>query len=313
MNLTYKKKIKLWGRIWNLPVLLYVITIAVAVIPGLMDRRIPVSDPKAFIAVLTLIMAFFQYKLGLENQRQAKDIACGIFIFFIIWETATTKLDLLPYIFVPTPENVFYVFPNQWKFILLGLARSMFLLFSGYFSSIIVAVALGIAVGWIPRLKEAVFPVVKAISTVPAIIYGPYIVAIMPTFTIASIVVIFCGTFFSTFMNMIYRVGTIDSRIINTAKVLNVNTRTMLFEIIMPYTLPRIINDMSVSLSISMMTLSVAEMIGASSGIGYFVRSALAYANYSQAIAGIFFIALIITILQSLVTLLKKRIVNWNY
>jgi len=311
MNPAYK--IKFWERILNLPVLLYIITIAVAMIPGLMNKRVPVSNPKAFIAVLTLIMAFFQYKLGYGNQRQAKDIACSIFIFFIVWETATTKLDLLPYIFVPTPENVFYVFPNQWKFILLGLARSMFLLFSGYFSSIIVAITLGIAVGWIPRLKEAVFPIVKAISTVPAIIYSSYIIAIMPTFTIASIVVIFCGTFFSTFMNMIYRVGTIDSRITNTAKVLNVNTRTMLFEIIMPYTLPRIINDMSVSLSISMMTLSVAEMIGASMGIGYFVRSALAYANYSQAIAGIFFIALIITILQSFVTILKKKIVNWEY
>jgi len=313
MNSINEQKIKFWERIWNLPVLLYIITIAITMIPGLMNKRVPVSDPKAFIVVLTLIMAFFQIKLGHENRRQAKDIACGVFIFFIIWEIATTKLDMLPYIFVPTPENVFYVFPDQWKFILMGLARSMFLLFSGYLSSIFAAVVLGIAVGWIPRLKEAVFPVVKAISTVPAIIYGPYIVAIMPTFTTASIVVIFCGTFFSTFMNMIYRVGTIDSRIINTAKVLNVHIRTMLFEIIMPYTLPRIINDMSVSLSISMMTLSVAEMIGSSRGIGYFVRVALAYANYNQAIAGIFFIALIITILQSLVTLLKKKIVNWNY
>ena len=306
-------RITLWQRIRNLPVLLYIVLILIIFLPGRMTYRIPIKDPKAFLTVITLIFAYFQFKLDRGNPRQAKDITFCVFAFFILWETLTTKLDKLPYIFVPAPENVFYVFPNQWNFILMGIARSMFLLISGYLSSIFIGVSLGIAVGWIPRLREAIFPVVKAISTVPAIIYGPYIVAIMPTFTSASIVVVFCGTFFSTFMNMINHVGTIDTRIINTTKVLNVNTRSMLFKVILPYTLPRIINDMSVSLSISMMTLTVAEMIGASSGIGFFVRSSLAYANYSQGIAGIFVIALIITILQSFVTLLKKKLINWHY
>lgn len=306
-------KITFVERVVNLPVLLFIILAAIIFLPGKMILRTSVGDPTAFLVLLTLIIAYFQYKLGRGNRRQAKDIASSILIFFFIWEVTTTKLDMLPYIFIPSPESVFHVFPAHWEFILTGLARSMYLLLSGFFSSIIIGVSLGIAVGWIPRLREAVFPITKAISTVPAVIYGPYIVAIMPTFTSASIVVIFCGTFFSTFMNMINHVSVIDARIINTAKVLNVNMRSMLFKIILPYALPRIINDMSVSLSISMLTLSVAEMIGASSGIGFFVRSALAYANYSQAIAGIFFIALIITILQSFVTMLRKKVINWSY
>jgi NitT/TauT family transport system permease protein len=87
----------------------------------------------------------------------------------------------------------------------------------------------------------------------------------------------------------------------------------MLFRIILPFTLPRIINDMTVSLSISVMTLTVAEMIGADRGMGFYVKRSLDYANYTQAFAGIFFIAVVITLLNVGITALRKRLVKWNY
>ncbi|MDR2088625.1 MAG: ABC transporter permease subunit [Clostridiales Family XIII bacterium] len=307
-------KVGLRGRLINLPVALYIASVVLVFLPSRMAERVTMSNPIAFIFVLTFTLVFFWIKLGKKGgTQQAKDIATVIFVFFLLWEAITTKLDWLPYIFVPAPENVFYSYIQLWDYMLSGLARSLYLLLTGFIASLVIGVSLGIAVGWLPRLRQAVFPIAKAISTVPAIVYGPYIVVIMPTFTAASILVIFFGTFWSTFMNMINRVGTIDARIINTAKVLNVNTRTMLFHIIMPYTLPRIINDMSVALSISMMTLTFAEMIGADRGIGYFVRRSLDYANYTQAFAGIFFIAVVITVLQVFITVLKKKLIKWDY
>jgi NitT/TauT family transport system permease protein len=308
-------KVRLSQRIANVPVLLYVISMVLVFLPGRMAERVTMSNPIAFIFVLTFIIVYFQVKFGNKkgDKRQAKDIGTVVLVFFLLWEVVTTKMDWLPFIFVPAPENVFFVYIQLWDYMLSGLARSMFLLMTGFIASLVIGVSLGIAVGWFPRLRQAVFPIAKAISTVPAIIYGPYIVVVMPTFTSASILVIFFGTFWSTFMNMINRVGTIDARIINTAKILNVKTGTMLFSIIMPYTLPRIINDMSVALSISMMTLTFAEMIGADRGIGYFVRRSLDYANYTQAFAGIFFIAVVITVLQMLIAILKKSLIKWNY
>jgi NitT/TauT family transport system permease protein len=87
----------------------------------------------------------------------------------------------------------------------------------------------------------------------------------------------------------------------------------MLFKIILPYTLPRILNDMTVALSISMLTLTVAEMIGADRGMGFYVKRSLDYANYTQAIAGIFFIAVIITLLNVGIAHLRKGLVKWSY
>jgi NitT/TauT family transport system permease protein len=307
--------LKPWQRIVNIPTLLCVVLLAVvAVVPGKMVLRTRMSSHIPFLAAILAAEVIFQFHLGNKKKhRAAKDIAAIIFSFLLIWEMSTTKLDLLPFIFVPAPENVFFVYIQDWYLIMTGFLRSMFLLFTGFSCSLFLGVALGIAVGWTPRLRESIFPIAKTISTVPAMIYGPYIVVIMPTFTSASIFVIFCGTFWSLFMNMINRVGTVDRRIINTGKVLNVKTRTMLFNIILPYTLPRIINDLTVSLSISIMTLTVAEMFGADRGMGFYVKRSLDYANYAQAIAGIFFIAIVITLLNVVITFLRARVVKWSY
>ena len=279
-----------------------------------MNGRFKIQSPYSFITAALFAWVFFQIKLRNTAGRQAAlDVAGIVLGFLLVWEIGVTKLDLLPFVFVPTPENVFHVFANDYRMILSGFARSLFLLLTGFTASIIAGVALGTAVGWIPRLRNAVFPVAKAISTVPALIYSPYLVVMMPTFTSASIFVIFCGTFWMLFMNMIQRVGTIDARIINTAKILNVMTFTMLFKIILPYSLPHIWNDMTTVLSISVMTLTVAEMLGAERGMGYYVRRSLDYANYTQAIAGIIFIALVITVLNALITVLRKKVIKWSY
>jgi NitT/TauT family transport system permease protein len=301
-------------RLINLPTLFFVLTLIAISLPCRMGLRVKMYQPLPFAAVVLGAWAFFQFKLRAENSRQAaRDVASIVLGFLLVWEILTSKLDLLPYVFVPAPENVFYMYIRDYRLILTGFLRSVFLLLSGFGASLVAGISLGIAVGWTPRLRKAVFPIAKAIATVPAMIYGPYLVVMMPTFTSASIFVIFCGTFWSLFMNMINRVGTIDQRIINTARILNVKTRTMLFKIILPYTLPRIINDMTVSLSISVMTLTVAEMIGADRGMGFYVKRSLDYANYTQAFAGIIFIAIVITIFQFFIELLKKKLVKWNY
>jgi NitT/TauT family transport system permease protein len=307
--------IGIWQRISTIPTLLCAALIIIVVkIPGRMVLRTRMSSYIPFVIAILIAVLIFQIHLSREKKRRAaKDIAFIIFSFLLAWEIITTKLDLLPFIFVPAPENVFAVYILDWRLILTGFLRSMFLLFTGFGCSLVLGVALGIAVGWTPRLREAIFPIAKTISSVPAMIYGPYIVVIMPTFTSASIFVIFCGTFWSLFMNMINRVGTVDKRITNTARVLNVKKRVMLFNVILPYTLPRIINDLTVSLSISIMTLTVAEMIGADRGMGFYVKRSLDYANYTQAFAGIFLIAVVITLLNALIALLKARLVKWSY
>jgi NitT/TauT family transport system permease protein len=299
----------------NIPNLLFLaLIVLVSLAPSKLDSRNPMSPSYAFVAAIVLVEVFFLYKLARgRDHRAVKDIATFTYTVFLIWEIFTSKLDILKYIFVPAPENVFYVFVKFGFVILLGFERSMLLLACGFSLALFFGVFLGVLIGWTPRLRNAIFPIVKVFSTVPALIYTPYLVVLMPTFGAASVLVIFLGIFWSTLMNTINDVGTIDKRIIDSAKILNTKTSVMLFQVILPYLMPRIINSLSVQLNISVMTLNAAELIGADRGMGYFVKRSIDYANYDQAIAGIIFIAIVLTTLNALILLAKNKLIRWHY
>ncbi len=278
------------------------------------EMRAGLKNPLAFAILLGIIEVFFLFSLRRNNKRQAtKVIGAFVFILFFIWELTVTRFNLLPYIFIPAPENVFYVFIADYKAILKGLWASLFLIISGLVISTFAAVFLGTLVGWNKRLTQAVYPVAKVFSTVPPLIYTPYVVLIMPTFKLASLTVIFLSIFWGTFMGAINNTAFVEKKIVNSAKVLNLSTSTILFKIIIPFNMPRIINAIPIHLSSALITLTAAELIGADSGMGYYVRIALNFANYDKAIAGIFFIGLVVTFLNGLVNLLKRKLIKWNY
>ena len=129
----------------------------------------------------------------------------------------------------------------------------------------------------------------------------------------ASLCVIFLSNFWGGFMGSINNTAFVEQKIINAAKILNLSTPTILFKIIIPFNMPRLINALPIQLATALMTLTVAEMLGADSGMGYYVRFSLNFANYTKAIAGIIFIGLVVTVLNSLIDVTKRHYIKWNY
>lgn len=311
-----RKKVSWKKRIINIPNLLFILIWVASFLPSKYDQemRIGLSDFKAFGTVLILIEIIFILLNGSEKRnRSQRDILGFVYTLLLIWEVGVSRYNLLPFAFVPAPENVFYVFYNDYAKIFEGFKSSMILILLGVFSALVFAVILGTLVGWVPRLTNAIYPIVKAISTVPPLIYTSYIVLIMPTFFMASLTVVFLSVFWGSFMGSINNTAFVEKKVINSAKVLNMKTMPMLFKIIIPFNLPRIINNLPINLATALMTLTAAEMIGATSGMGYYVRVALTYANYTKAIAGIIFIGVVVSILNIIIGFVKKRFVTWQY
>lgn len=303
-------------RILNIPNLLFIIIWAVSFLPSRYaeEMKSGLKDFKAFGAVIILIEIVFIIRNGAEKRhQQQKDIVGFIYAFFLVWELFISRLNVLPYVFLPAPENVFYVFVEDYKTIFDGFLSSMYLLIVGMLLALVFAVILGTLIGWEKRLTNAVYPIVKAVSTVPPLIFTPYVVLIMPTFRSASLTVVFLSVFWGTLMGTINNTAFVEKRIINSAKVLNLSTFSILFKIIIPFNMPRIINGLPINLATALMTLTAAEMIGATSGMGYYVRYSLNFANYTKAIAGIIFIGLVVTLLNGGINLLKKKFINWEY
>lgn len=296
-------------KILSLPNLFYVILLICILTPG----RRSVDSPVVYICVVTMIELIYIYYLVRNNHyRKGKNIASILFGFFLIWQVLTTELNLVNEVLFPSPENVFYVFISQGPLIVRGIITSLTLLGVGFALAMFLGVSLGLIVGWVPVLREAVYPITEVISPIPPVVYTPYVIALLPTFSSASVFVIFLGIFWPTFMNMVNSVSSMDKVIIDSAKAMNVSTPTMLFKVILPYALPSIMSGLSVSVSFSFMILTAAEMIGATSGLGFFVQKYSAYSDFTKVLTGIIVIGIVVTVLNRFIEFLTRKVVKWK-
>lgn len=291
-----------------IPNILFVLLIIMVLLSAPEDRKF--DSPIAFIFVIFFAEVYYLYSVFRKNSRAAGDIVTVIYLLFIFWEYLT-KYGNAHAVLMPPLENVFNVFITDYRDMFKGLASSLKLLGWGVSAALILGVGLGILVGWVQRLRNAAFPIAKVLSTIPPLVYIPYVVAVMPTFRMASIFVVFSGVFWPTFMYVINYIAGIDKKILDSAKTLNVSTPTMIFQIILPYIFPGIIRNLALSISSAFMCLTGAELIGASSGLGYYVQKAANFINYPKVLAGIIFIGVVVTVINKFVVLLEKTFVRW--
>lgn len=289
--------------------LLFLLLLVLVALPGRNEK----ASPLLFLCAATLVEGLCLYRiLRAKKARAAGDIGAFILLVFAVWELCTTVLGVGHPVLAPTPEAVFAVFGSQWRLMLRGIGSSLSLLGVGFGLALPLGALLGMLAGWSPRLRDSLVPIARILAPIPAIIYAPYLIALMPTFRSASALVIVLGIFWPTLLQTVGRVGGIDPHILDSARALCLSGREMVFQIFLPYLLPGLISGLRVSLSTSFMLLTLAEMMGSSSGLGYFIKNFADYANYTNVIAGIFLVALVVTALNGAVSLIEKKAVRWK-
>ena len=281
------------------------------------NQRTTVRDYDALLVGIAVIEALFLFALWHGKRRGTLstgpfDIILVVWLLMIVWELTTSVLNVSHPVLVPCPENVFDTFRKQWSLLLLNVGYSMELLLLGFALGLTAAVLLGLVAGWVPRIRAFAYPIANVMAPIPAIVISPYLVALMPTFRSASLVVIILGIFWPTFLTTVNRVQNMEVQILDSARTLQPSTMTMLTRILLPYILPGVISGLRVSMTTSLLMLNFAELMGATHGMGYYVQNSITYANYTHAVAGIFVIGIVVTILNFLVGKLQKWAIRWH-
>lgn len=264
-----------------------------------------------FAAALYAVTALFA--AGNEaKRRSATDITAILFAGVIFWELTTSKLDLFERLIFPVPGKVVAVFIDEIPMFMSCLASSLQLLGAGYSLALVTAIPLALLIGWRKRLFAVANPMTKVLGPIPPIVYIPYSIAIFPTFKCSSIFIIFIGAFWPVFINTLNGTFNIEPKIIDSARVLNVKEKTLLFRIILPAILPSIISGATLGLVFSFILLTAAEMIGSASGLGWYVKYFSDFADYPRVVAGIIFIGLVVTAITFVFERIEKKLLRWR-
>ena len=267
----------------------------------------------AYIVFLIIAEVYYLLMFVKRKRKSVSDVTMILFLFLFIWEfgykLGWTTNDLL----IPSPEGLFSIYHEKSSEVLDGIGASLKLLFFGIIAGLGLGVIVGLFAGFIPRVREVVSPIAGVLSPIPPLVYTPYVVMIAPTFYIASLFVIFSSVFWPTLTQTINSVKSIDKNVIEAAKTMGVSTPQMLFKVILPYIVPAIIVGLSRSLRSAFLCLTGAEMLGASAGLGFFIKMYERNLDFRAILAGILVLAVVVSVIDILVRKLETRVVKWKY
>jgi NitT/TauT family transport system permease protein len=248
-----------------------------------------------------------------EGLTLLKDIFFFIFAVFILWVLFTAKFNILREVLFPAPGIVLKQFVDDFPKISENVISSLSIIGKGYLLAMLLAVPLGLFLGWSVRLGNAATYISKFLSSIPPIVYIPYAIALLSSLQDARVFVIFLASFWPTFAATMSGVLNVEKKVIESAKALNVGKLSMLFNIILPAALPQVFIGCNQGLGISFIMLTSAEMIGGKSGLGYYVKYYSDFGDYKRLIVGIIVIGIVITVITFFFNKLQRYLLRWRH
>lgn len=273
-----------------------------------------VNDNSVFVGVIFLLMITYGAKLYLNQEKivSTTDIFLIISLGLFLWELLLGKFALLDSFIFPGPAKVFMVFQTDTEKMADGIVSSMGILLAGYSLALALAIPIGLYAGWKKRLFNVAYPIAKTVSPIPATVYLPYSIVLLPTFRASSIFLIFIGAFWPILVGSVYGVFSTDSRLINSARTLGLSDYQMIRRILLPAALPSIFSGAMIALILSFITLTVAEMVAATSGLGWYIQYYHQFANYDRVLAGMILMTLIVIVIMALFDRVQKHFLRWH-
>jgi NitT/TauT family transport system permease protein len=227
------------------------------------------------------------------------------------WQIASLFIDQEANPLLPAPAKVGGALvdslPELWK----GTVSSFYILFPGYALAVVSGTAMGLFAGVVPRLGRAFFPFAKVVSPIPPTVYIPYAIAVLPTFRLSAMFVVFIGAFWPIFHNAAVGAQSIAAHYRDNARVLGFTRPETLFRVVFPASLPHIFAGMGVGLAFSFLLLTVAELFGANAGLGRFIQYYADFADYPRMVAGIVYTGAVTWLAMTLLDKLRHRVLFW--
>lgn len=197
-------------------------------------------------------------------------------VLLIGWYIITDGLNLIPYYILPSPVDVFdaaYALIINGK-LLDHTISTLIKVFSGIILASVVAIPLGIVLGWYETLDELSSLVISILRPIPPIAWIPFSILWFGIGLSSAVFVIFIGCVFSVLVYTIDGVKRTDKVLIEAANTLGANNWDILYKVVLPSTLPYIVSGLKVGVSIALMCTVSAEMIASSKGLGYMILTA---------------------------------------
>lgn len=234
-------------------------------------------------------------------------------VILLSWQFTTTG-GYVSSVILPTPERFCEKFislvqnGNLWKNLSVSFARVL----KGYAIGATLGIVVGIGVGQ-SRIVEGIFgTTIGVLRSIPIIGWIPLIILWAGIGEASKLIVIAMATFFSVWVNTVEGIKSVDHELLEVAVMFEKDFPTILWRVILPAATPGIITGLRLGISNAWKAVVTAELLAASSGLGYMISYAREMAQPAVVLIGVLIIGLVGWVLDIILVRLQRHLLSWN-
>lgn len=246
--------------------------------------------------------------------QPVRHVALILFIGLLLLAEIGTRTGFISNLTLPRPSAVLETFVQLWQTGLLWqhLLPSLRRLVIGASLGIAVGISLGVMIGLFSYVRAGLVPLVAALFPIPKIALLPLFVIWFGIDEMSKYMLIAFGTFTPTVVATYGAVDNVDRTLVRMGQSFGLGWWSIVRKIVLPGAFPAILSGLRVSISIAIILLVAAEMLGAQFGIGSYILEAGSLYDLEKLFAGVAILSMLGLIVNFVIGQIEKRFITWR-
>jgi NitT/TauT family transport system permease protein len=230
----------------------------------------------------------------------------------LIWLILVHGLAVRP-VFLPPLEDMpgviwgMFVSEGIVNDILISCVRVI----SGFISAMALATPLGILMGYNQRIRQLFEPIIGFVRYMPVPVFIPLCILWFGSGDLEKLVIIFLGAFFQLTLMVQDAAHSVRRDFYEAATMLGAPKRALVARVLWPAAFPQIFDSYRVCIGWAWTYLIVAEIVGARTGIGFYIIKAQRYLMVPQIFAAMTLIGLLGMSTDLILGIAHKQLFRW--
>ena len=182
----------------------------------------------------------------------------------------------------------------------------------GFLLAALLAIPVGILVGYSRWIRDLIFPLIEVLRPVPPIAWIPLAILFFPSSESMVVFLTFLGAFFPIVYNTIAGFSSVKPMYLRAGKSLGASEWRLFWHVILPGMLPIVFAGLHVAMGISWLMVVAGEMMAAKGGIGAMTWDAYQTARYPLIFVGMALIGILGFLSSLVIKAIGVAICRWD-
>lgn len=230
----------------------------------------------------------------------------------LVWALLVHVFDVRQ-VFLPPPEQMPSVIWGMFarEGILGDVLISCYRVLTGFVAAMAVATPLGVLMGYNLRVRQLFEPIIGFIRYMPVPVFIPLCILWFGSDDLEKVIIIFLGAFFQLTLMIQDAAFSVRRDFYEAAVMLGAPRRALISRVLWPAALPQIFDSYRVCLGWAWTYLIVAEIVGARTGIGFYIIKAQRYLMVPQIFAAMTLIGVLGMTTDLILGASHRRLFRW--